>query len=215
MAEGVLQFAHQRGELLLVLVRLLVQRPLGDADGALQARPEAAQAAADFARPIGRPLPRQVQSVEVVRLDQRVGAVDERHAAGAALQQRIVALRRRLLVGDAIGVAAHRQQELEVREALAQRGNETEVALAAVQVQIGVHRFQLVGGTVDGRMAVDEMRAEVQRIAEIVETELAEAFSGWGERVREFDVELLAGGFLFGFYSVHWMRNVFELCQSI
>lgn len=188
MAERVLQLPHQRRELLLMLLGLLIDRSLRNTDATLQTRPERAEAAADLLRPIGRPLPRQVQPIEVVRLHQRVGAIDERHAAGAALQHGRVARRRigGCLLALAIGTAANRQQDLERGEAGAQRCDEPIVALALVEVQRRVERLQLVRGRIDAGVAVDEMRAEVQRLRQIVETEFAEACEdrerGWESR---------------------------------
>lgn len=178
--ERVLQLSHQRRKLLLMLIGLLIDRSLRNAHAALQTRPERPEAALDLARPIGRPLPRQIQPIEVVRLHQGVRTVDERHAAGAVLQHRIVTLLGVLLVRLAIGVAAHRQQELERRETGAQLREQAIVALALVEIEARIESFEFVGGAVDAGMAVDDVRAEVEGVAEVVDGELAETWMGGG-----------------------------------
>lgn len=54
------------------------------------------------------------------------------------------------------------------------------MSLALVEIETGIEGLDFVRGSVDGRMTVDEMRAEVQRLAEVVDGELAETWGGGG-----------------------------------
>lgn len=184
MAERIPQLAHQRRKLLLMLVGLLVDRSLRDADAALQARPERAEARLDLARPVHWKLPRQVQAVEAVRLHQRVRTVDEGDAAGTRLEQGCVARSRIGLLRLVIGAAADGQQDLQCGECVAQLRDQIVVAFAEVQVQVGIERLHLVRGSVDAGMAVHEMRAELQSGPQVVNVELAETWvePWWNEK---------------------------------
>lgn len=172
--ERVLQLAHQRRKLLLVLVRLLVDRSLGQSNRVLEARPQRPQSALDLDRPIGRELPRQVQSIEFVRLHQRVRTVDERHTGGARLEQ-LQVLGARILGGRVVVAAAHRQDDLERGELALQLRDDAIVTLALVEVERRIERFEFVCGRVQTGAGVDEMRAEGQRGLQIGDGQLAEA----------------------------------------
>lgn len=52
------------------------------------------------------------------------------------------------------------------------------MSLALVEIETGIEGLDFVRSSVDGRMTVDEMRAEVQRLAEVVDGELAETWGG-------------------------------------
>lgn len=80
------------------------------------------------------------------------------------------------------------------------------MSLALVEIETGIEGLDFVRGSVDGRMAVDEMRAEVQRLAEVVDGELAETWGGGVEqksvglsywRVASFDYHSIQYLFVF------------------
>lgn len=169
VAESVLQLSQQRRVFLFVFGSLLVDRSLRQTNGVLETRPQRSQPRLDLNRTIGGELPGQIQSIEIVRLDQSVRTVDELHAGSAALEQFQV-LGAGVLVGM-IRSAADGQDHLESGKLALQFGDLPEMALFLVEVQLGVQRLQFIVDET-GR-AVDQVGAECQGWLQIGESKLA------------------------------------------
>lgn len=141
----------------------------------LEALPERANAAVNLLRLVLGELPGEIETIEPVGLDQRVGAIDEWNAGVAALQQsQIFGV---LLLGNIL-IAADAQQNLKCRVLLLQAGHGAVQAAAQIQIKLLVGADQLVAAGIYACIAVDQMGAELHGRLQVIEGQLGKA-CGW------------------------------------